>query len=424
MGEETVPAPRSAAKPQVVSSPAPSFPSVPHLALAHEQTRAIDLLCSHQETGAEYQAGAWLTLGASGLSQLFTEGWTRDDILTSLHLMLQGMQALPSVTRRHLLQLGGAAMVSCIPMPAGERASEEECIQFTRAMGESIGAAWQLFHTAGNAQVLAIGQALLCLLKQCHSEHPSGIQPSLFSPVYRLIGAALHYQDRYSEALKAHQQAYFTALEGANVWNMAQSRVWQAYALKEQKNYGGALQILENAVRLVSSQNSHECVRTTAHIHASSAELAAQMNDVNDTYRHLDASEALLEYLPGPHEEFDRAGWYATAGVCAIHLKKHKTATEHLQKTVESLPPHLIFRRVIILIPLVMAYANVKERDASLATAEETIPLINIMNASGINRQFVAYTTYSLTEAFPCDSKVREFIDGIQHQILLPVSSV
>ncbi|MEO8970940.1 MAG: tetratricopeptide repeat protein [Ktedonobacteraceae bacterium] len=422
--EEIAPPAPPAEMHQAMPAPTHAIKTLPQLALAHEQTCAIDLLCHPTDSVPEHQAGAWLTLGASGLSQLFHEGWTPGEILASLQVVLQGMQAMPSFTRRQLLQLGGAAVMSSIPVPVGERVSEEERMQLTSALGESIGAGWKLFHTAGNAQVLAIGQALLCLLKQYHSELPPAMQPLLYSPVYRLIGAALHYQDRYSEALKAHNQAYFTALEGADIWNMAQSRIWQAYALKEQKQYGEALQVLEIALRLVSSQNSIECIRTTAHIYASSAEIAAQMNDGEDTRRRLDASEALLGYFSGCHEEFDRASWYGTAGVCSIYLRKHEAATRQLQKTLESLPPQLTFRRVITLIPLIMAYANVRERDASLAMAEEAIPLINTINASGINRQFVEYTTCALTGAFPCDSKVHEFVDNMQHQLLLPVIPV
>ncbi len=325
---------------------------------------------------------------------------------------------MPSITRRQLLQLGGAAVMSSIPMPMGERVSEEERVQLTSALGESIGAAWKLFHTAGNAQVLAVGQALLFLLKQCHAELLPCMQPLLYSPVYRLIGAALHYQCRYNEAFKAHTQAYLTALEGPDAWNMAQSQTWQALGLKEQGRYGDALHLLELSLRLISAQNDIESIRTTAHLYASSAEIAALLNDAEGVRRRLDTSEKLLESLPGYHEEFDRVGWNGTAGVCSIHLRQYEIAIKRLEQTMEGLPPQSTFRLVITLIPLVVAYANMKERDTSLAVAEKAIPLINTINAPNINKQFVEYTTYALSEAFPGDSKVHEFVATMQHQLL------
>ncbi len=392
--------------------------NVPQLALAHEKTCAIDLLCHAPESTPNQQAGAWLTLGANGLSQLFDEGWTLDEILASLQVVLQGMQAMPSITRRQLLQLGGAAVMSSIPMPVGERVSEEERVQFTSALGESIGVAWKLFHTAGNAQVLAVGQALLFLLKQYHSELLPAMQPSLYSVTYRLIGAAMHYQDRYRAALNAHMQAYLTSLEGGDAWNMAQSRIWQAYAMEAQGQYEDALQVLEAALRLISTQNNIEGIRTSAHILASSAEIAALMNDVEETQVKLSASEALLEHLPGPNAEFDRATWYEVAGVCALHLKQFDVAAERLNLAIETQLPEALFRRAATLMPLVMTYAYLGERNTSLDLAENAIPLFNSINASGMSRQFVEYTTCALSEAFPDDPKTQTFIANLQHRLL------
>jgi hypothetical protein len=50
-----------------------------------------------------------------------------------------------------------------------------------------------------------------------------------YSAVYRLIGGALHFQGQYDEA--AHEKSYIAALEGNDVWNMAQSLSWQADGL-------------------------------------------------------------------------------------------------------------------------------------------------------------------------------------------------
>src|SRR5579872_5452415 len=186
--EETGPlAPQTAMQQEV------AIKHLPQLALASEQTHAIDLLCHAPEATIEHQAGAWLTLGASGLGQLFNEGWTLDDILSSLQMVLQSVQSMPVINRRQLLQMGGAAVMNNIPVPVGERLSEEERVRFTGAMGESIGAAWKLFHTARNAQILAIAQTQLCLLQETSAFLYPGIRPALYSGVYNLIGATYHF---------------------------------------------------------------------------------------------------------------------------------------------------------------------------------------------------------------------------------------
>jgi len=67
-----------------------------------------------------------------------------------------------------------------------------------------------------------------------------------------LVGATYHFQGRYQEALRAHEKAYMTALEGADGWNMAQCRSWQAYGWKALGRYTDALQATDAALRLIS----------------------------------------------------------------------------------------------------------------------------------------------------------------------------
>jgi tetratricopeptide (TPR) repeat protein len=239
-----------------------------------------------------------------------------------------------------------------------------------------------------------------------------------YSPVYRLIGGALHLQGRYDEALNAHHKAYLTALEGTDIWNMAQSRMWQASGLKEQGQYVEALQTIEAAIRLTSMQNDLESIRTTAHLLASSAEIAALMDDEVEVQSKISASEEWLEYLPGQHEEFDRAGWYEIAGVCALHLKHHDLAVRRLTQAIETLPPQSVLRHITAFMPLVMAYANTGERNLSISTAEQALPLLQIIGAPDLNRQFVQYTTYALSNAFPHDTHIRAFLVDIRHQLL------
>ena len=137
-------------------------------------TQAIDLLSTHGEHAtADQQPGAWLALSAQNLTPLFDEGWTPQRVLEALHILLPGVHAMSQISRRafgqHLLRLGAAAFLSDVPVPAGKHISAEERIHLHQALGESIAAGWNLFHTTGNAQVLAVGQAELVLIQQAHA---------------------------------------------------------------------------------------------------------------------------------------------------------------------------------------------------------------------------------------------------------------
>src|SRR5947209_7279884 len=81
----------------------------------------------------EPQPGAWLALGASDLATLFDQGWSLEEVLTALSPILQGIQAMPKISRRtfghRMRELMVAALVSAIPIPIGEHVSTEERIQ-------------------------------------------------------------------------------------------------------------------------------------------------------------------------------------------------------------------------------------------------------------------------------------------------------
>lgn len=263
-----------------------------------------------------------------------------------------------------------------------------------------------------------MGQVQLSLLRHVDSLFPASEQALFYSPVYRLIGGALHLQGCYDEALDAHRKAYLIALEAMDVWNMAQSRIWQASGLKEQGQYAEALQTIEAAVRLTSMQNDLDSIRTTAHLLASGAEIAALMGDEREVQSKLSASEQWLEHLPGQHEEFDRAGWYEIAGVCSLHLKQYDIAVKQLKRAIEILPPQSVLRHVTAFMPLVMAYANIGERNMSFSTAEQVLPLLRVIDAPDLNRQFVRYTAYALSSAFPHDTSTNTFLADMQRQLL------
>jgi tetratricopeptide (TPR) repeat protein len=271
--------------------------------------------------------------------------------------------------------------------------------------------------TASTAQVLAVGKAQLSLLQQAHYTLYPSVRPMHYSATYRLIGAALHFQGRYDEARQAHKNAYVAALEGGEAWNMAQSLTWQADGLKAQGQYTDAIQTIDAALRLVSQQKDIESIRLQAHLHASGAEIAAYMREAEGVQARLNASQALLENLP-VHEEFDRTSWLQHAGACALILDQYDVAVRHLQQALDELPSHWTLRYATTLMPLVIALARSRQREACLAVAEKAIPIISAINAPSMNRQFVEYIQQEVLGAFPGDPQMSALASDAQQRLL------
>jgi tetratricopeptide (TPR) repeat protein len=381
--------------------------------------QAIDLLCAVQDGCGEEQVGAWLALGATDFAPLFESHWSLEDVLTSLQVVLKGVQAMSNITRRTLLRLGAAAVVSSVPIPDSKHVSVEDRINLHTALGESIAAGWKLFHTAGNAQVLAVGQAQLYLVQQSHTLLYPSVQPLFYSAVYRLIGAALHFRGHYEQAYREQEKAYISALEGADAWNMAQSRSWQAYGLKARWNYPEALEAADAALRLVSQHRDTESIRLRARLLAFSAENAALLDDVQQVQARLDASEALLEYLPGHHEEFDRVSWLQQAGMCALSLKQYDLAMTRLQQALDELPAQWTLRTVATAVPLATTLTRLGELDEALAIARKTMPVVKALQSAALTQQVQTYLQEELLASFPHDEQCRSFVRDAQQQLAL-----
>src|SRR5579859_1625618 len=140
------------------------------------------MLCKTGDTmPAQEQLGAWLAIGAGDLAPLFDERWSVEDILAALQTVLQGVKAMHKFSRRQLLQLGAAAMVSSVHIPEGRHISAEDRMQLCSALDENIAGGWRLFTTASMSQVLAVGQAQLFLIQQVHAEIYPNVRPLLSS---------------------------------------------------------------------------------------------------------------------------------------------------------------------------------------------------------------------------------------------------
>lgn len=269
---------------------------------------------------------------------------------------------MPIVTRRKLLQLGTVSLLGDIIIPSGKRPSAEERLQLTNAMEANIVAGWKMFHTTNMDLMLGLGQAQLFLLRQIQANLHPYVLAIHFSGVYRLIGAILYMQGHHYEAHKFQKKAYTAASEGNNAWNMAQTL--KAYRLMALGQHSDVIEIAEAALQLITHQDDTENIRLRARLLAFGAENAILTGTLKGAETRLDASKALLDFLPAPHEEFDR------------------------------------------------------ERDASITMAEKAVSLICSINASSQYKQLMGFIQEDLLPAFPGDKKARDFVANTQ--LMLP----
>jgi tetratricopeptide (TPR) repeat protein/transcriptional regulator with XRE-family HTH domain len=365
---------------------------------------------------AEPDMGAWLASVGSDLSALFDAGWTLDSILDSLRVVLQGAQGLTAPVRRVLFQAAGAAMLHQMPLPTREHLSQEERERLGEGMRKSVASGWQLFHTAPPAQVLVVAQAQLYLLQQTHLFIEHDLRCSLYAALYDLIGAAFLLQGHHTAAQRAYEKAYIAALEGGDIWNMAQSLNWQSIVANGDGQYADAINSIEAALRLLVHSQGEDYQRLKAHLLADWAYNAALLRDHQVMQEKLEASGTFLEGL-GLNEEFDLARWHQITGNCLVLFHNYSAAIHHLEHSLEQLPPQWVARRLLTLMPLAEAYARQQERDASIATGERLALLLPAADSTMLNQRFLEYQQI-LSKTFPHDSQVRAFITGTRQRLV------
>jgi tetratricopeptide (TPR) repeat protein/transcriptional regulator with XRE-family HTH domain len=385
----------------------------PSLLTPHQ---ALDYLCESACTLPEQRLGAWLALSSQDLAPLFDAGWTLDAVLESLYILLKGVQAMSLISRRKLLQLGAAAVVSGVPVPTGRHVSAEERACLNQALSESIIAAWKLFHTASNAQVLAIGQAQLYLVQQNHSLLSSRNRSIFYSSLYNLIGKALHFQGHYEQALEMHVNAHIAAMTAGDSLHPSQSLLCQSDAYQALGQYAEAIQAIEEALCLLGNSTEEEILRSKAHLLACWADNAKAMREHSIAQKKLEASAIYLDQI-GSNEEFDRNSWLQLAGKHALMTGDYETALDYYETALRELPSHWLIRRVLVLIPTMVAYACRRDRDASLTTARQATSALATLNAPVMNRQLLVSAQRGLIDAFPNDVQVRTAFTDMQHQL-------
>lgn len=398
-------------------------PDVPVIVTPGEQAQAMRVLEQRDLAPLDTQASAWLLLGVDHLAHLFDEGWSADDILTSLQTVLQGVQAMAQINRRHLLQLGAAAVVSGIVMPTGSHVSAEERLHLCEALGSSIAAGWNLFHTTSSTQVLAVGQAQLFLIQQNHSLLPLPDRPKLYSSVYNLIGLALQHQGYCQQALRAHTSSYIAALESGDPWFVTQSLLCQANDHQIVGQHDRAIETIEEALRIVGTTDE-EHRRSRAHLLGCWADSAMTIEqDKGITARKkLEESRKYLDHL-SPGMEFDLANWFQLAGKEAFVREEYAAADEYLDQAVVGLQPNWVVRQILTLFPKMAIYAHQGRKQESFATANQVASALRVVQAPRMNQTF-SESISGLLDAFPNDQEVRAFVTETLRQLSLPKAAL
>jgi tetratricopeptide (TPR) repeat protein/DNA-binding XRE family transcriptional regulator len=374
--------------------------------------QAIDLLRDTSAATPEQKLGVLLALAANEFAPFFEEGWSVEELLETLRTLLPGAQAMSKFSRRtfgrKLLKLGTAAILSGIPIPEGRHVSVEELTKLHSALSACIQAGWKLFHTAGNAQVLAVGHAQLYLIQQNHALLSSRERSMFYSSVYNLMGKAMHLQGHYQQALDAHVNAHVAAMATGDPWYVSQSLICQADSYQALGQHTRAIEAIEEALRIVGSPTNELYMRSKAQLLASWADNAITLKEWNIAEEKLEASALLLDQIH-PNEQFDHASWLQLKGKYAFEIGDYSKATEHLEAALRKISPNWIVRQVLILLPMVAAYTWQGDRDACLATANTAFSAIKTLNAPTVNNLY-ATSLQGLLEEFPNDTQVQTFV--------------
>jgi DNA-binding SARP family transcriptional activator len=356
---------------------------------AKQHVQAMDALMvgPNQQQSPEDVTQHWLLATLSDLTHLIDGGWTVSDILASLQTTLSGLVAISSPSRQHLLRLASGALL-------GDRLSvvddytSTDAWQLAAALNVSNATCWPIFNTSPISSVLLSGQVQMHLLRQLHDHLPSQVMPFMYSSTYRLIGADLFFQSRYAEALQAHKQAYFAAVEACDPWNMAESLSWQGGVWKACGQQHKAIEETEKALRLAAESDNPQTYSLRARLYAHLAESAALLQQPEVVAEKLAVSAELLRQFDS-NEEFDASAWQQYQATCAFYLGDARSAASYFQQALDNLKPNWMLQRAYTAQFLVQAHLKLGELGAAMKAARVALPYILSTNSLLLTSSFI-----------------------------------
>ena len=221
---------------------------------------------------------------------------------------------------------------------------------------------------------------------------------------------ALHFQERDVEALHIYQSGYFAASMTGNSWHIVQSLICQADCYTALKQYDLAIQTIEEALVLVRNSNDEAEICAKAHLLSCWADNAMMLEDYRTAQEKLEASEEYLDQIAS-NEEFDRSSWLLLAGKYALKTGNYTTALRNFEEALAKLPVSWTLRRAITTLGVTKAYARSREREKSVETAQNLVPMVQTINSKMTNRWFAEYLQQDLLDIFPTDRDVQAFVD-------------
>lgn len=358
--------------------------------IPREQMQAIDLSSDGVAYAQDEQLSAWLLSGTNYLSMLFDAGCTPEQVVDSVRVILQGVQGLPRISRRKMLELGAYALVNGVPIMQSGWVTESECIRATEALGKSIGDGWKLFHATSTELLFAVAEAQLCMMQQVHGIFYPSVRCAFYSSIYRLKGAALFFLARYREAMKAFDQSYIAGLEANDPWHMAESLSWQGGVWKACGMQDRAIQATEAALRLTFACEEVRSLPLRARLLAHWAESAALLHQPNIMMEKLESSAGLLRRFE-TSDEYDYATWQQYLATCHFYIGDVVDADRYFEQALAGLKPDWILQKGYTLLLQAQARLKMGEIDRSITSARDSLPFIATINSPLINRGLIDY---------------------------------